>query len=723
MDTENTHIDLTETDTKAYSEEKLIQKKALEEFKSTIERIEANLDKSCDNKFERFHNTILINGKRGMGKTSFILSAQNKDFLDKYCVLEIIDPTLIETREHVFLNIISFITEKVKNKFADFSYEATDSFDMKYRNWQESLVKLAGGLNVIDGVGKNKLDDEDFWDSPELVLEKGINHSKHGRDLEKNFHSFIDKSLSVLGKKAFFLVLDDIDTSLEKGQVILEILRKYLTSKKLLIVMLGDIDLYSIIATQIQWSKLDSSGILLKYEFDKDRSKYDNEVEELESQYLTKILKPENRIDLRKLSEINPENILVSGKSTFFKKSDSVEKKNLITVSNSDDKNGFLNEILKNIFWLRKRYVKEYTDTILDLPIRSVVQILSTYDFSREKEYFHKHLKHIFYTSVNKKLRNYEMFSNDDSDSLFNSLGRYVINEGFSRDNHLKLIPDFPDMDNNVTMLYTNALFNSKVKYKSYLEYFIKVGYALQNFSVIARNKNFSENEKSLEKKKFIDHIALDSSESASNIAKRILSTDVAIGTNLKITTRLLGAVFIPKEYEDQIQSSQYGRILMSQVHLPRNSYNYRFISIFNLLGFISGILNCEDDNDIRSLVNDSNNIRSFNFYDGNKDDSTQEGEQSTDFDKSPREDETDSEEFIKELSEWKNNFNHEQIKLPLFVLAKIWIRFVYTSNSIETKDLKTVADLFKVYIAGFLNAVLVETELYEERSIDVRNP
>jgi Cdc6-like AAA superfamily ATPase len=245
-------IDLNETNTKSFNSGGLIQENAKSKFFNLINKLLLEIPiredyKFPKNSFLRVHNTILINGKRGVGKTSFILSMMDAlvDKLD-ICVLNIIDPTLIETKEHVFLNIITSIKDRVENysKHAqNYHHDNNDSL----REWKNSLKNLAGGLSILDGIGTNHLEDS-MWDSPELILEKGLSNSKQGKDLEENFHKFIDESLKIIGSKAFFLVLDDIDTSLEKGISIMETLRKYLTSPKLIISILGDIDLYSILS-------------------------------------------------------------------------------------------------------------------------------------------------------------------------------------------------------------------------------------------------------------------------------------------------------------------------------------------------------------------------------------------------------------------------------------------------------------------------------------------
>jgi hypothetical protein len=97
----------------------------------------------------------------------------------------------------------------------------------------------------------------------------------------------------------------------------METLRKYLTSPKLIISILGDIDLYSILSRQLQWEKIDSKKILIQYE---GKEKYIPQIEHLEEQYLIKILKPENRIDLDNLFDLkdnikikNDNNIALNG--------------------------------------------------------------------------------------------------------------------------------------------------------------------------------------------------------------------------------------------------------------------------------------------------------------------------------------------------------------------------------------------------------------------------
>ena len=88
-------IDLNETNTKSFNSGGLIQENAKSKFFNLINKLLLEIPiredyKFSKNSFLRVHNTILINGKRGVGKTSFILSMMDAlvDELD-ICVLNI----------------------------------------------------------------------------------------------------------------------------------------------------------------------------------------------------------------------------------------------------------------------------------------------------------------------------------------------------------------------------------------------------------------------------------------------------------------------------------------------------------------------------------------------------------------------------------------------------------------------------------------------------------
>ncbi|MDY0122489.1 MAG: hypothetical protein RBR54_11165 [Sulfurimonas sp.] len=698
-------IDLNETDTKSFKNDRFIQRNAKKEFLILISTfIQPTKDLSCNLnkqsckldchslgnniKIDRVHNTILVDGKRGMGKTSFALHI--KENIDKnICTLNIIDPTLIETKEHIFLLLITLIKEKVDDCMR---CNCCDTNNTDYKNWKEALKKLAGGLSMLDGVGGNHLQTS-IWDSPELALEQGLNNSKHGYMLEINFHKYIDESLNVLGKDAFFIVLDDIDTSLDRGMVILEVLRKYLTSPKLIIALLGDIELYATLARQLQWEKIDLKKILKDYELDSNKEKYLSQIEHLEEQYLVKILKPENRIHLKTIYELMNEIEIVP--SDPKSPDASLEK--------------YSEAMLKTLF-LSTRYKKLFEQTLFTQPTRSVIQLLKAYDKNGHKltDDFVTTFRDIFYTTLHKKLANYKLLE-QGSHALINLLGQYtILNDDILLDTNLEFLPEYGNDDKNIAATYLNLFFNNSIKPKEYLSYFIKVGYAL----IQAPEKD---------QIKFINHISLDSSEPNRRIAQRLLTTfDINPNTVSKNFINH-GNIFIADFDKTPLAKNKNVAYLVSKVYNPKGG-KYSFLSFFNLLGLLADLSFADNDTEIREILKKAQLIRDYRIF----------NPASNPFEESTREHndkENRNEEEIKiddNLVTWALT-SKDINPLPIYVLSKIWIRTVYTFIDIESRSenkIKNFADIFELYIAGFLNAVLIQVEsFYGNDMLGDKNP
>lgn len=264
----------------------------------------------------RRHDTIMLAGVRGSGKTTFMLSLLN--FIEKNTLgiiiddnvhaegeiesLHILDPTLIEGKTHIFLNIISMIKAKVMEKMAEqpMLSRKTNVFAREREAWRESLKQLAEGLPTIDGVGGNGFGSESWLDA-EFVMNKGIQMAHAANNLESTFHQFVRQSLKFIGKKAFILCFDDIDTNFSKGWPVLEMLHKYLTTPQIITVLSGDPSLYSTLIRDRQWANFSDRLIRMEGRTISDRKSLLNMVTHQEEQYFLKLLKPERRVFLNSL--------------------------------------------------------------------------------------------------------------------------------------------------------------------------------------------------------------------------------------------------------------------------------------------------------------------------------------------------------------------------------------------------------------------------------------
>lgn len=306
-------------DAKAFGQSNLIHR---DEFKTVLNKLLNRLpDENETEKSDapiRLHDTITILGSRGSGKTSFLQSVraicstgkgfdaeeykQYKGLKNKIAVLDVIDPTLMEEKGHVFLNIISIIQEevdKVLNK------KDCDPCNKEHKNdrreWRDKVAKLAAGIPSIDGIGGHYNDNN--WQDPEYVMDKGLKGVSASRKLEQEFNEIIDLALKHIGKELFLLTFDDIDIDFKKGWPVLETIRKYCTSPKLVILLSGDMHLYSMAIRKQQWKNFGRPLLINESQQQNKLGYYNEMVTEMEGQYLQKVMKSTNRIYLKTLNE------------------------------------------------------------------------------------------------------------------------------------------------------------------------------------------------------------------------------------------------------------------------------------------------------------------------------------------------------------------------------------------------------------------------------------
>lgn len=650
-------IDLNETDTKGFATNNFIQVQARDKLFTLINKFIEHIPKEFE-KYDRVHHTILIQGKRGSGKTSFILSV--KDQIEKGFknpneeiktpesleILDIIDPTLIESKEHVFINIITRIKENVEHQIKNKS-------DSTYTDWKDSLKKLAGGLSILDSVGGEHLK-ESIWDSPELSLEKGLSNSKHGYKLEENFKIFIHKSLKVLNQKAFVLILDDIDTSLNEGRLILETIRKYLTTPQLITILLGDIELYSTLVRQLQWEKIDPKQTLKNYEIDKNRGIYTAQIEHLEEQYLIKILMPENRINLYSLSEIKKLSDI------FFLQNNQPEQ--------------FVDQFISD--WVKYTFhstdnelALKYRNSLLSEQLRTILQIFTNWNKKEISEEYIYSLQHIFFTSLNKEFKNFDIFNVSQNKSiLIYNFGLYLAKKSKAIKQYISHFePDPLNMELSRAITYLAVLFSIKLHPNDYLGFMIKVGYVFIQFP-------YWDNE---QKNTRIKVIESEHSLSASELIENF-KLNIGSYSGLRFGSKTFGTHFIKREDYEKIQNDSFLSIFHIQYLDDDSRSNYNFISFFKLLAFIA---DCETD----ELSND-----------------------------------------IEGMSEWIALFKLKQVnKLYIGKVLKIWDETASVITSIDQRSenkTKSIKDFMSLYIAGFLNRILINSEEYREFEINNYN-
>lgn len=350
-------IDLT-IDSKDFKEENIIHKNEFEQAKKLIqEQVPGNLqDITKNGDFEGYYKTILVEGGRGTGKTTFLKNFFNKNItetsLNDIEILPFLDPTRIENKTSIFLTIVSLIRECIYNKFGEKINEC--GIECKRKSWDDILNKLAKGLPSIDDNHKEPY----YWDDDFMIMEKGLSATKSAFDLRKNFKILIKESLELLGKKAFLLIVDDVDTDCNKAWRLLETLRKYLCIQGFVTVVSGNLELFSLEVQQEQARVFQ----------DLSSNNKEKQISELTDQYLRKVFPPRYRISLENLSYVMEKSIYNFNKPVIKILYDSSCDKEFPTP---------LIDFIRDTFYAlgicNKYQLSAYSDFVLSLPLRSQI--------------------------------------------------------------------------------------------------------------------------------------------------------------------------------------------------------------------------------------------------------------------------------------------------------------------------------------------------------------
>lgn len=235
------------------------------------------------------HDAILITGPRGSGKSTFMLTLHKrienrKTLKDNVAQLGMLDPSLIDGDDIFLATIVARIFGHLK-----------DAKKEEDKGVVDALKRLAPAMLALDGTASRKKLGE-VASSPALFGEKLLHIALSGLDVQARFSDFARAATAALGVKFFVLYLDDVDTAFRQGYQVLETVRRYCVDGHILPVLTGDEKLFRLVVREQVWSDLKE---LRNAEREPTmKREIDNQVNELEGQYLLKLLRPERRLSL-----------------------------------------------------------------------------------------------------------------------------------------------------------------------------------------------------------------------------------------------------------------------------------------------------------------------------------------------------------------------------------------------------------------------------------------
>jgi len=714
-----------DTQATEFKENHIVHQLELDQVKSIIAELkEKGKTYNPKEKFQRVYNTITLSGTRGTGKTSFLYTLKNDLKNDNNIgkdveYLDIIDPTLIEEKGHIFLNIVARI-----NTLVDDIDTQKRKDEERYNKWNETLKKLAAGLPMLDGICGG-LDPSD-WNDTTFVMMDGLKRVNGANNLELYFHKYIEQSLELLGKKYFIIAFDDVDTDFSKGWLVLEVLRKYLTSPQIITFLSGDLDLYSFVVRKHQWKNFGKS--LLKNEYDKENDEsftyakeYPRLVEKLTSQYMIKLLKPEYRIILSTLGA------KLSSKQIEIYVDEKEDEKENIKLEK------FYSSYLEQIWNVRGLKMQEVSIKFFtNLPLRSQLSLLNTLQKIKTTEInghlstrihdVSKELSDIFYSELQTaKVNVWEMINGYSLTCIY--LLKFLVDNKIL-DEASQFFPKLNDPSLDASSVVLGSVLSEKIVANPYeiFDYIIRIS------NIVAKvSWGYKGDKKTPNIEDYLSH-----SYSLFDYGlQKIASLQSSYILSFPNTAQSEGLIPIQNEQrrakskrkEDNLRIDEIfdgkDSLTRSLGYLPAFTVKDNkgvistYYSINNILASIGDIIYQEP----REMLNEfmrMTQLREYplylNQYEQNIDEKEEEDNENEEEINFP-----DSNEnqpilaFINEIREWKESWFIKRIILPPYLLGRVMVRTKTSFSKINTKSNINVGNNLHRLLIIFLNAVLVE--------------
>lgn len=247
--------------------------------------------------------TQFIDGSRGAGKSTFLSSVKSAleadiDIKNRMMFFEVIDPSRIEHSEIPLLIILQELRKEVDSVIKRNCSLRDDSLR---EDWRQAFRGVAGGLSLFakDFHPLNDLD-------PEIFLDWGLERASDSRKLREGLHRLFELACSILRVQALILGFDDADTDSTLAVPVLECIRKYLDTPRVMVLVTGDLELYSLLMRQrfgkTVAGKPEAALDLQRRSAQGDRSaQYIRMIDHLEEQYLLKLFPIRRRMHLQPL--------------------------------------------------------------------------------------------------------------------------------------------------------------------------------------------------------------------------------------------------------------------------------------------------------------------------------------------------------------------------------------------------------------------------------------
>ena len=645
----------------------------------------------------RTYETISVFGERGAGKTSFLMSLRDEfKNKEKVSLLPLIDPTLFEEKGHLFLLIISLIDILVKKE-----NDTAENMGLKVE-YNKYKADLAQGLPTLDNDGLTY--QEPTWHEDEYEMERMMESVSSAFYLEQNFHCFLFYALKILKKKAFLLMFDDIDVDFKKGWMVLETLRKFLTSKQMIIVLSGNMKLYSKNVRKQQWHNFGKELLLNENNgIYGGREEFYRLVNEIEGQYMQKILKSENRVYLYNLKD----NIDLNGNKyqVSLQKGEQEENKNI--------KDAYA-EIFKKHGVKDSGALSVFTSFMMTTSMRTQVHFL--YNSLLGEDNVMSSIS-AFTSRIYAQNIDIELATNANQFNII--LLRYLIKSKMVEEAY-QMLPSFESTDKNSALAGFSIIFAKLVSKNAVLpfDYLCRISMTRDNM----RHLTYEEGQPNS-----ITNYCTAAGLFQSRDLRSIVGNAMAFAASKALAVRMDGAISLmgftlTAKGKGRLLENRIDRVMKDAekkqkilgylpfISLLYSNKNERLLqySVYALLANVGQILKSGDKKEIvidaikSACLPVSYQMRDENIINDSSDNMVAE-EVDVEFD------EETIGQLAEKILEWKRMYP-DNMTYGGYLFGRIFTRFYYTlSNIIENNKNKPLGHIFNLFVCSLMNACLIE--------------
>ena len=222
----------------------------------------------------------------------------------RLAVAGLVEPSSLEKGDHIVETIFSLMFENGHARLEKVLLRNPED-ERQANEFSSAAEGVRRQLPLL--VAEGRLG-QAFDKGGDIALDDEVGQRRSGRQLERALRRFTRAYLKLLGREMVVIALDDVDLAYERGEEVLESVRRYLTSPRMLLLVTGDLQLFESVLrlSTIRKASGDRKGEASWYT---EAPLSPDQISVQVEQYLKKVLPAALRLRLKSVDEVGIQNV------------------------------------------------------------------------------------------------------------------------------------------------------------------------------------------------------------------------------------------------------------------------------------------------------------------------------------------------------------------------------------------------------------------------------